>query len=82
MQDARTETRTGRFGENVGVFAQEGARVVLEDVDVVGRQGAGCSRTVACFSTTGGRLELIRCARGNERPLPGSLLKCSLEPGV
>jgi hypothetical protein len=49
----------------VGICAQEGARVVLEDVDVVARQGAGRSRAVACMATTGARLELDRCARGH-----------------
>jgi hypothetical protein len=46
------------------VGAQKGARVVLEDVDVVGRLGAGCGQTVACHAITGGRLELNRCAGG------------------
>jgi hypothetical protein len=48
----------------VGISAQDGARVVLEDVDVVGRQGASRSNTVACLATDGARLELHRWARG------------------
>jgi hypothetical protein len=49
-------------------YAQEDARVVLEDVDVVARQGACSSLTAACAVTTGARLELIRCARGEIFP--------------
>jgi hypothetical protein len=46
----------------VGVVAHDGAHVVLEDVDVVGKQGAGRSLSTACIATTGARLELNRCA--------------------
>jgi hypothetical protein len=49
---------------SMGVAAGEGARVVLEDVDVVGRQGACSSTTAACASFKGARLELRRCASG------------------
>ncbi len=48
----------------VGVLAEHGARVVLEDVDVVARQGASSSLANACLASTGARLELNRCARG------------------
>jgi hypothetical protein len=51
-----------RLQVSIGICAQEGALVVLEDVDVVARQGAGSSLTFACESTLGARLELIRCA--------------------
>ncbi len=46
-----------------GICAYSGARVVLEDVDVVGRQGAGGTMTVACMAFDGARLELNRWAR-------------------
>ncbi len=45
---------------SAGVCAQSGARVVLEDVDVVGRHGAGSSLTVGCKADSGARLELNR----------------------
>jgi hypothetical protein len=45
---------------SVGVVAKEGARVVLEDVDVVARQGAGSSLTAACAARGGARVELNR----------------------
>ncbi len=44
------------------MLAIEGARVVLEDVDVVGRQGAGKGLTIACMASSMARLELDRCA--------------------
>jgi hypothetical protein len=47
----------------VGVGVLEGAHVVLEDVDVVGCQGAGRSSAIAC-GARGARIELHRCARG------------------
>ncbi len=46
----------------MGVTVCNGAHVVLEDVDVVGKHGAGGSLTAACTATTGARLELNRCA--------------------
>jgi hypothetical protein len=45
----------------VGVCAGVGAHVVLEDVDVVARQGASRSFTVACAAEDGARVELNRC---------------------
>jgi hypothetical protein len=63
MVQCRVElSPAGPGGNSVGVGAQKGARVVLEDVDVVARLGAGCGQTVACHAITGGRLELNRCA--------------------
>ncbi len=52
---------------SLGVCVRDGARVVLQDVDVVGRQGAGSSATIACMSTKGARLELNRRAMGASR---------------
>jgi hypothetical protein len=48
---------------SIGVRAEAGARVVLEDVDVVGRQAAGQSLSIACDVATGARLELNRRGR-------------------
>jgi hypothetical protein len=48
----------------IGISLLNGTRVVLEDVDVVGRQGAGRSRTVACISSQGSHLALNRCGGG------------------
>ncbi len=48
---------------SAGICAQSGARLVLEDVDVVGRHGAGSSLTIACMAAHGARLELNRWAR-------------------
>jgi hypothetical protein len=59
-----------RLQVSIGICAQQGALVVLEDVDVVARQGAGGSRSCACGATTCARLELIRCARGKGPPPP------------
>jgi hypothetical protein len=49
------------FQTAVGVAAREGARVVLEDVDVVARQGAGSTQAVACLVNRA-QMELNRCA--------------------
>jgi hypothetical protein len=57
----------------LGIAAVEGARVVLEDVDVVARQGAGSSISIACVSMMGGRLELDRCVRGHAPPPPQTM---------
>ncbi len=48
----------------VGICAELGAHVVLEDVDVVARQGAGSTMTFACAVARGARMEVNRCARG------------------
>ncbi len=42
--------------------AEHGARVVLEDVDVVARQGAGASLATSCMASSMARLDLDRCA--------------------
>ncbi len=43
------------------MWAELGARVVLEDVDVVARQGASSSMTIACGAIhPGAHLELNR----------------------
>jgi hypothetical protein len=67
MVQCRVElSPAGPAGDSVhqgshGLSAQSGARVVLEDVDVVARQGASCSMTLACAALGGARLELNRC---------------------
>jgi hypothetical protein len=72
MVQCRVElSPAGRAGNSalqaaVGICAQDCARVVLEDVDVVARQGAGRSNTTACLAAVGARLELHRWDRGGK----------------
>jgi hypothetical protein len=47
----------------IGVHAEGGARLVLEDVDVVARQGAERCLSVACLAT-GSWIKLDRCGSG------------------
>jgi hypothetical protein len=76
MVQCRVElSPAGRAGNSrlqsaLGVCVEEGARVVLEDVDVVARQGASRTLTIACFAAMGARMELNRCAGGRGPPHP------------
>jgi hypothetical protein len=68
MRQCRVElSPAGPAGDSVrqeacGVCAQDGALVVLEDVDVVARQGAGATLSTSCMAFSEARLELDRCA--------------------